>query len=295
MCRTTRIAIGTAAALGGLGAVEALLCLGVLVQWRRLQAPDPATPAEGLTFVIMAGAALLGAWLAATTVTAVVAHLPGRVGAAADRLARTAAPAVCRRVAAVLVGTVVGGALAPGTALGDGPGAPSPSGPAPVPGFTVTSRQHVAGEDGGGRSRPRDERSPGFELTPGVVTDRPSAASDVILQPTPGADGQPAPGPGWTPSRPVQRPLPHPGLVTRGAAPASAADVVVHRGDTLWDIARRDLGADATDAEVAHAWPAWHEANLAVIGDDPDLLLPGQVLRRPPTPSLAARWSGAER
>jgi nucleoid-associated protein YgaU len=93
----------------------------------------------------------------------------------------------------------------------------------------------------------------------------------------------------------VHRPLPHPGLVTRGTASASPADVVVHRGDTLWDIARRDLGTDATDAEVAHAWPAWHEANLAVIGDDPDLLLPGQILRRPPSPSLAARLSGAER
>jgi len=65
-------------------------------------------------------------------------------------------------------------------------------------------------------------------------------------------------------------------------APRTAADgVVVHRGDTLWSIVASRLGPDASDAEVAAAWPAWHEANRAVIVDDPDLLVPGQLLRAP--------------
>ena len=56
--------------------------------------------------------------------------------------------------------------------------------------------------------------------------------------------------------------------------------MVVRRGDTLWSIAARQLGADASEAEVAAAWPLF-AANRAVVGADPDLLLPGQVLRAP--------------
>lgn len=64
------------------------------------------------------------------------------------------------------------------------------------------------------------------------------------------------------------------------AAPDSGT-VVVRRGDCLWDLVARHLGGDATDAEVANAWPRWYAANRAVIGSDPDVLRPGQVLRIP--------------
>jgi len=68
----------------------------------------------------------------------------------------------------------------------------------------------------------------------------------------------------------------------RDIAPRDApAEVVVRRGDSLWAIAARHLGHDASDAEIARAWPAWFEANRRVVGDDPDLLRPGQVLRAP--------------
>ena len=40
-------------------------------------------------------------------------------------------------------------------------------------------------------------------------------------------------------------------------------------------------GVGKTDAEIAQAWPAWHDANREVVGPDPDVLLPGQVLRPP--------------
>jgi hypothetical protein len=67
-------------------------------------------------------------------------------------------------------------------------------------------------------------------------------------------------------------------------APADAH--VVLRGDCLWDIAsgrlQRDRpGTSPTDAEVLQAVQAWWQANAAVIGPDPDLLLPGQVLLPP--------------
>lgn len=80
-------------------------------------------------------------------------------------------------------------------------------------------------------------------------------------------------------------------LVTLAAQPgahdgptgAPAAPVEVRRGDTLWDIAARHLGPDATPAQIAAEWPRWHAANRAVIGSDPGLIRPGQVLT-PPTP-----------
>ncbi|GII99346.1 hypothetical protein Slu03_17240 [Sediminihabitans luteus] len=70
-----------------------------------------------------------------------------------------------------------------------------------------------------------------------------------------------------------------------GSAGASGAragnEVVVLRGDTLWAIAARALPAGASDQAVAAASTRWFEANRDVIGTDPDLILPGQVLRAP--------------
>lgn len=59
------------------------------------------------------------------------------------------------------------------------------------------------------------------------------------------------------------------------------ARVVVRRGDTLWGIVAHSLGPAATAEQVARTWPAWYAANRQVIGDDPDLILPGTSLRSP--------------
>jgi hypothetical protein len=59
--------------------------------------------------------------------------------------------------------------------------------------------------------------------------------------------------------------------------------VMVHVGDTLWDIAARQLGPGARPGEIAREWPRWHAANRAVIGPDPRRLQPGQVLVPPTT------------
>jgi nucleoid-associated protein YgaU len=107
--------------------------------------------------------------------------------------------------------------------------------------------------------------------------------------------GWPAiPDPGWRAPPPPPEPLlprADASLVTSGAQRAAAplahaarsADdrVVVRRGDTLWAIASRSLGAGASDAEVAAEWPRWWHANRAVIGADPDLLQPGTRLVPP--------------
>ncbi|MEI8409227.1 MULTISPECIES: LysM peptidoglycan-binding domain-containing protein [unclassified Kribbella] len=59
------------------------------------------------------------------------------------------------------------------------------------------------------------------------------------------------------------------------------ARVVVKPGDTLWSIAANELGPNSTAEAVAARWPAWYDANRQQIGPDPDLILPGQVLRIP--------------
>lgn len=90
--------------------------------------------------------------------------------------------------------------------------------------------------------------------------------------------------PSWRPS-----PLPPGGsllmkepLEGRPFPDTARSEVVVQPGDSLWTIAARHLGKDASDTQVAEAWPRWFEANRRVIGEDPQLLQPGQILH-PPT------------
>jgi len=66
------------------------------------------------------------------------------------------------------------------------------------------------------------------------------------------------------------------------ARPAPAVDaVVVRSGDTLWALAVRHLPPGAGPAAVTACWQRIHELNRDVIGDDPDLIRPGQRLRLP--------------
>jgi hypothetical protein len=71
-------------------------------------------------------------------------------------------------------------------------------------------------------------------------------------------------------------------------APRAAGAHVVQRGDCLWSIAAAQLragtGRTPTYAEIASAVQAWWRTNATVIGPDPDLLLPGQVLHPPGSP-----------
>lgn len=77
-----------------------------------------------------------------------------------------------------------------------------------------------------------------------------------------------------------------------GVEPRTVA--TVRPGDTLWGLAADHLGTDATDADVAAAWPRWHEVNRTVIGADPDVLRPGQVLVVPTGVVLTASATASE-
>jgi nucleoid-associated protein YgaU len=68
---------------------------------------------------------------------------------------------------------------------------------------------------------------------------------------------------------------------TDSTAGGDARSHVVRRGDTLWDIAARHLGPGATSVDISRAWPAWYQANRAVIGADPGVIRPGELLSAP--------------
>ena len=279
-----RLALGAVVvAAGSVGAQVGLLAV-TRWEWRAVAAPGPATLDEVLGLAASTTACALVLWWGLGTLAAVGSHLPGRAGGWCRHLAARVAPALSRRAAAALVGVAVGGALVPGAALAATQPAPTSAAAWSTGAATTTA--------GGGATTTADDGAisssarPGPGWTPTAPPGRATATgggqpAGAIPSPSSAtAVGEEAPG--WTPTRPVQRPQASAEVLGLRPGARTAADaVVVHRGDTLWSIVARRLGPGASDAEVAAAWPAWHEANRSVIGDDPDLLVPGQQLRAP--------------
>jgi hypothetical protein len=108
-----------------------------------------------------------------------------------------------------------------------------------------------------------------------------ATAESIPDWPSPGADA--ARVPDWPAGAEATAQTP-----PAGEPAAGPAQRVVLRGDCLWHIAADSLlgrlGRLPTDGEVATAVQAWWSANADVIGPDPDLLIPGQVLRPPGPP-----------
>jgi nucleoid-associated protein YgaU len=201
----------------------------------------------GAEALVLAGAGLLAwsvwAWGALGLLLTAASALPGVVGHAADALTGVVLPDAARRGAAL--------------ALGIGLGVAAPVAGAAL--MVVSAPPAAAG------------------ATTAPVPDWPGA---VALPDWP-SDTGPAPGPLQTPA---PAPSSVPPLPDWPAPPAEGNHVVV-RGDCLWDIAAahlsRQLGRTASTPEIARVTSAWWAANAALIGPDPDVLLPGQVLRPP--------------
>jgi hypothetical protein len=197
---------------------------------------------------------------------------PGAVGRVCEAVSRRVTPAILRRVVEAIVGiSVLAGPLTAGSALAV-PAAvkvPAASASPSTPGSAAPSA------------------SSSVDWTPEL--DRPTsparAAPDVRL---PVFLDRPA--------NPYVAPAPRSAAVVTPAGPAAliagsphrdtgragaGRGYVVHRGDALWDIAARHLGPSATAADVAREWPRWYEANRAVIGTNPNLIRPGELLVPP--------------
>lgn len=220
-------------------------------------------------------------WLALGCLATALGSLPGACGRWFRRIGEAITPRVVRQGLTVVLSAAVGSAALPTSAAGRDPGKVAgqtqPSAPSPsfVGGPTVGADPVTPPTAG--------LPSPGFGQALASSVPVPPAPSPGV-RPTPTATGPAPASPGFRPSRPV--PV-HREEQTKLLAPsprfgsAVSERVVVRKGDTLWAIAARHLGAEASDAQIARAWPRWYAANADVIGDDPDLILPGMQLRVP--------------
>ena len=242
-----------------------LLAAGILASavllWSGLTTrPDPAallsgsvSSLQGAAGFAAAGTGLaLALWWVLGLVLSVLSALLHRAGhAAAAAAAGALAPAFMKRLAVAVVGVnLVAGAGA----------ARAADSVTTAPGQTVAVLQtpaHAAGQH------------------PAVTL--PEAESKL-----------PSPGPADSPAAPQWKPTgPHPGanvFIRPGRADAEAARTVVREGDSLWSLAAGQLGPQAGNAEIAAHWPRWHERNRTVVGNNPDLIVPGQILEAPEAP-----------
>ena len=143
----------------------------------------------------------------------------------------------------------------------------------------LTATPALAGPAGPVPAVPSLDRAPATALR---LAPLPAVPAPLLAPSPPPASAQPSEP---APSMPLPdfdragTPRTDPGLTGR-LPPID--EVVVRRGDCLWDLVHRSLGPAASDADIARAWPRWWAHNRTAIGDDPDLLLPGTVLTPPP-------------
>jgi hypothetical protein len=262
--------------------LQALLVLS-LAPVLAVLAPSPLTaaPAGGVTAPLVAAVGLLAwagsGWLLLVVAVTFGARLPGSLGRVAHRISLYVAPASVRRLVRVALGAGIAASVLAGGSVAYGDSTPRPAAAASSfewPGVNAVETPVPV---------PADLDWPGASPSARPATPRPAATTPpVATSPTsptsPPRHSAPAPV-----STPVVGPLARPavtGPVVVG--PRVPAAVLVRAGDSLWEIAARDLGPGASAAQVAQAWPRWWAANRVLLGDDPGLIHPGDQLA-PPT------------
>jgi hypothetical protein len=234
--------------------------------WRALvSALDASAPSSGLDQLLGASAALTAwvglGWLGSTVFLEVASTLPGAVGRGCAAIAARTSPMLVRRIVQAVIGvSVLAGPMTAGSAIATGPST-----------TTSTSTQVDRPISAGAPALADDGSAPDASRAP-LSLDRPAAAFVPLAPPSARTSAGVA------------------ALVT-GIAHRDVGDpgdrnpdgYVVHRGDTLWDIAARHLGPNASAVDISRAWPAWYEANRATIGADPDVIRPGELLVPPLT------------
>jgi len=266
--------IVSALALLALGIALCFLGSGLVAQWQASAARNQETSVEVL---LAATASAAGAgtllWWTIAIVCAGSGVLLERIGRRRTAAAmRRFSPAFMQRaVVAALSIQLLAGAAAQAAGTDPGPAwAPTPSHSSSAPSSPPPAGS-VPETGGGGAKEPPAVEPPGsIPATAGQPGPQPPTA---------------VPAPGWHPAPQVVEPglLATPGSrAAGGAAPGTeAAGVTVLAGDTLWAIVANQLGPGASDVDIALEWPRWYSANRGQIGGNPDVLLPGQILRAP--------------
>ncbi|MCW2670124.1 MAG: hypothetical protein JWO27_2021 [Frankiales bacterium] len=215
-------------------------------------APPTSGPAGPLLVLVSLLAWACTGWLALVALLTWSCALPGAPGRDAARLLRRVAPAPVRGLVRVAVGASLAASVLTGPAA-----------------LAEDRSPTVAGSASDALDWP------GLAPIPSPAgTAAPAVPAPVAAVPTPSAAAVVA---APAPARVQVRVDAHP---RRSVVPAPS-EVVVHTGDSLWAIAQRELGTAATQRQVARAWPRWWSANREVIGDDPDVIHPGDRLTAP--------------
>ncbi len=246
------------------GATVGVTSCGVPNAWRMLAAGRVSSVDHAAATACVAVVELAALWLAVGLAAQLASALPGVVGAGARRVAVWALPRIIQRLLAGAVGVGVVAAPAAAGALGPVPADP----PRAAAGYLEPA---AAGSL---------EPEPTATAAP-----RTSSQSQSTSLPAPGwPTDDPLPAPRWPASDPWQ---PSGSAPSPTAGPATSLPALRHRqvrvrpGDSLWTLAAGALPGRPTPARIAAEWPRWWAANRSVIGADPNLLHPGEVLTVP--------------
>jgi LysM repeat protein len=244
--------------------------------WHALAAAvDSSSAPASFDQLLMSSAALAAwvglGWLSIAIALEVASVLPGVAGRRCAAVAARTTPMLLRRIVHAAIGvSVLAGPLTAGSAFAAGPST-NPSATttsaasAPTPRSTASpliqldrphSRVAPALVDAGPSPLELDRPAAAFVASPPPVPMRTSAGTTALMTGVAHRDtGEPG--------------------------DRSVNGYVVRRGDTLWDIAARHLGPSATAVDISRVWPTWYEANRSVIGSDPGVIRPGELLSAP--------------
>ena len=200
-----------------------------------LAAQGPASPADGILVVVGFVGVLLSLWVGLSMALAALSALPCALGAVCGEMAARVAPAAVRNTVAFVLGTALTAALVPGTAVAR----TTYQGP-PRQAAVASAQYAVSAVDALGNLA---DLAPDASFR--LVSD--SVATRDTTDTGDGADS--APRPSWSPEAHASPE----GHASTGEARDRSADIVVHRGDTLWSIAARHLGPAATTPEISAA------------------------------------------
>ncbi|QGH68860.1 LysM peptidoglycan-binding domain-containing protein [Pseudactinotalea sp. HY158] len=283
--------LAVAAALTLLSATTGtMLALLAVEWWSDLERVDDAV---ALCVVALGLAGL--AWYTVTGAIAclsITARMIGRAGtgwrAGEAWLRRSGAP-LLRRLAVVGVATSVSFGIAAPSWSAPGPVDTGPvgTGPAESGSESPTAEPTAAGPP---VELPFDLGWPVSEAAPTEPTEPIESSKSSKSSKSSEPSGSTESTESIQPTEPTEPTVPTESVEPTGAtglthAPprASSTRYEVRRGDSLWSITAAHLGGSnaPADREVAAAWPQLYDTNSDVIGTDPDLILPGQVLHLP--------------